>query len=187
MDLHEMAVSYLNAPDQKKTLELAKSLYDGVKYFLRVTFADQVPESLMEDVLQVSLIAIFEDLEKFEGKTEPKFKAWCKGIFFYKKSDMWRKIYAHPLLCLPPDELQTAVDNSEQIRPFSPGEKPDLDDAMAIFEKLEPDCFKLLWKKAGGMKLREIAKEMNLNSDRIRMRIRRCAEKAFTWITKKKK
>jgi hypothetical protein len=74
MDLHELAVSYLKEPNQEKNLELAESLYDEVKHLLRSKFAGQVPDSLMEDVLQDSLIAIFEKLETYRGNTEIKFR-----------------------------------------------------------------------------------------------------------------
>lgn len=178
MDLHETAKAYLEATDQSKNLELSEMLFNEIKTFLRNKFWETLPESMMEDVLQNTLLAVFQDFATYRGKTESQFKAWCKTIFFYKKSDMWRDRYAARMSYLEPEILLSVIDESGEIEPFQPGERLDLENTIAHLKKLKPGCLELLWKIADGMKLREIRKQMNLKSDTVRMRINRCKNQA---------
>jgi RNA polymerase sigma factor (sigma-70 family) len=185
MEIIELLNAYRQASGPEKELELAELLYNDVKQDLRVANFHKVPDAHREDILQDTLIAVFNSLEKFRGKTRLEFRQWCNRIFFYKKSDFFRDRYNAKREPLPPDELLLAVEKSGEIEPISREEKLDLEDAMNMVEKIRPGCGKLLWKRwVAGMKPKEIAKGIRLESNVVRMRIDRCLEKAHELILK---
>lgn len=178
MEIIELVNAYRQETGLEKKVELARLLYDTVKQNLRVRFHNKVPPSFMDDILQDTLIAIFHSLEKFRGKSNDEFWKWCNRIFFFKRSDLFRDRYNAKREPLPPDELLLAMEKSGEIESISRDEKLDLEDAANLLKNLEPGCRRLLWKRyAIPMKLRDVAKEISLKSDVVRMRIKRCLDK----------
>jgi RNA polymerase sigma factor (sigma-70 family) len=186
MEVIELVNAYRHEPILHKKEELARLLYDDIRDYLHQKFSAKLLPSMVEDALQISLIAIFNNLEKFRGQTSENFRAWCNTIFLGKRNDLFRQFYRTKIQTLPPDELRLQIEKSWEIAPPSPSERIENEEAVSFLAKLKPDCRQLLWKKALGMKLREIAKEMSLNSSRVRMRIKRCVEAAFKCLSRKK-
>ena len=176
MKLIDMVNSYRQTTDLKTRLPLAGFIYCEIEPDLRLFIFGRVHPSATEDVLQEVLKAIFTNLDKFRGKTEKEFLGWCYRIARNKVNDQLRKQSADRTQPVPQEELWQFVDESG---PLSPQDKMDLESAMNLLTESKPKCRDLLWKHfVIGLELKEMAKEFNLKSDAVRMKIKRCLDGA---------
>ena len=62
---------------------------------------------------------------------------------------------------------------------MSPAVRHDLEYVMKLLTSAKPECNELLWRHyVVGLDYAEIAEEKNLNSDAVRMRVKRCLDEA---------
>ena len=84
---------------------------------------------------------------------------------------------------MSPEELWQVVEASAQVAPLTPQNRLDLDYAMKLLTAAKPECSDLLWQHyVVGLDYAEIAEEKDLNSDAVRMRVKRCLDEAKSLV-----
>jgi len=148
----------------------------------------------VEDVSQETLMAIAENLEKFEVRDDSArlFWGWCYRIARRKVADAHRrrgKESQHTSLddeAVGAEALWRAIEASEVDEPMSRGERLDLQEAIDLLKSLSPECFECLWKyHILGLPFVEIWESEELGYDTARRRIERCEAKARQLLKRK--
>lgn len=138
-----------------------------------------VPASDFQDVVSITLIAIFTSLHTLKGSTRNQFNAWCRSIARNKASNERRKkgpIREEPF---PEDEILSLADFGFVPEPLTAAKKLDLEYALNLLGKAKPECRELLWNYyVIGMEYAEIAEELGAKYDSVRMKIKRCLDTA---------
>jgi RNA polymerase sigma factor (sigma-70 family) len=174
---------YRKAPSISALLTASSFICYAIQSQLRLFVRGLVFKSDVDDVWLESLIAISTGLPKFKGNTLEEFWGWCYAIAKNKAKDHHRKQFANPLDPLPAEELWSLVEASAAKEMLSAEVEIDLLYAMNLLGKAKPECRELLWNRyIVGRKLAELAREFQLESDAVRMRIVRCIEFAQSLI-----
>lgn len=142
--------------------------------------------SLVEDLLQETLIKIYKNLRRFRGDTTVEAMSWCYSIARHTLCDYFRtnKIEEH----MEPFDTETlwkVINASAEKEPLSPAERQDLEDALALLGKVKPPCRGYLWSHyIRGMDYKEIAEVYGLTYDAARMQLKRCLKLAIELVAK---
>jgi RNA polymerase sigma-70 factor (ECF subfamily) len=159
---------------QERT-NMADVIYFKIEPSLRLFIFAKVPPSEIDDIMQEILVAVFQNLDKFNGKTDKEFWKWCYQIARNKISDMYRKKKSSRLEPLPVEELWPLVEESAGWNPISPQDRLDLEHAMNLLSESKPECRFSLWEHyVVGLDFSEMAIELGLEYDAMRRRIERC-------------
>ena len=174
-EIIKLVNDYRKEKDVKERLSLVEKIYFKIKPILHGFISKIAPPRVAEDVLQDALEAVVTRMHAFRGKTEREFWSWCYRIARNKANDAHRRHFSSRLDPIPPEELDQLVEASSRTEPLSPGDKLDLEYAMNLLEKSKPECRTFLWKHfVLGWKFTEMAQELGLKSDAVRMKINRC-------------
>jgi RNA polymerase sigma factor (sigma-70 family) len=177
----EMIDQYRQETDLRKRLSLADNIYWYCADFVQLFIYSRARPSDAADIWQETSKTIVEKLTTFKGRTEQTFRSWCYQIATHKIGDAYRGNRLDPF---PEDELNDLIETSTISRPFSPGDEVDLKDALNLLEKSHPECRTLLWNYfVIGLDYDEIAEELKLQYDAVRMRIKRCLDAAGGFLT----
>jgi len=182
-DLIKLVKTYRLMPALDQKLRLAEDVFRLIEPDLRFFVFSAIRPPAADDVFQEVLKAIATGLGKFEGGSTGEFWAWCYRIARNKLNDQFRRQAADRLQPMPPEELWQLVESSAENSPLSPGDRLDLEYAMALLTKSKPECQDYLWKHfVFGLDYAEIAEEQKLNYDNVRMKIGRCLEQARSLV-----
>ena len=167
---------YRRETEVYRRTELAGSIYfyfaESVQLFI---FTRTKPSDSL-DVWQDTAKAILVGLSTFRGRTEKEFLKWCYQIARNKISDSFKNNRLDPF---PTEELSDLLEASRITKPFSQEDEVDLKDAMDLLAISHPECRELLWDHfIFGFDYEEIAEELHLQYDAVRMRIKRCLDTA---------
>jgi RNA polymerase sigma factor (sigma-70 family) len=178
-DLIKLVRSYRLASGLTERLRLSESIFRLILPDLRVFVFSGLPPQVAEDALQEVLKAVATGMNRFEGGTTKEFWAWCYRIARNKLNDQYRRQSSDRTVFMSLDELWQVVEASAQVAPLTPQNRLDLDYAMKLLTAAKPECSDLLWRHyVIGLDYAEIAEEKNLNSDAVRMRVKRCLDEA---------
>jgi len=134
--------------------------------------------------LQEVLKAVATGMSRFEGGTAKEFWAWCYRIARNKLSDHYRRQSSERAVSMSPDELWQVMEASAQAAPLTPQNRLDLEYAMKLLTAAKPECSDLLWRHyVIGVDYAELAEEKDLNSDAVRMRVKRCLDEAKSLVS----
>lgn len=142
--------------------------------------------TLVEDLLQETLIKIYQNLGRFRGHTTGEAMFWCYAIARNILCSYFRthKIEEH-LEPFDTDTLWKVIHASAEKEPLSPAERQDLEDAFALLEKAKPPCRGYLWSHhIRGLDYKEIAQVYGLTYDAARMQLKRCLKLAIELMAK---
>ena len=157
--------------------EIFEKLYRAIQTELRLYIFRRVKPSDVEDVLQETWRGIVAGLNSFRGDTDKQFLKWCYIIAMRRCADSHS--HRDPAENWPDDELTNLVDKSEMAKEMSPQDRLDVEFAKELFAKSKPKCRELLWKHyIDDLDISDIAEELNLKYDAIRMSIKRCLNDA---------
>ena len=171
----ELLNDYRKEAGINERLLLVEKIYFKIKPDLSGFVFKNAHPSVAEEVLHETLRAIVTHLDGFRGRKEKQFWAWSYRIARRKAYDLFHRQFSNKVEPMPPDELERLVTASARAKPLSPADKLDLEYAMNLLEKAKPECRKFLWKHfVLGWKFTEMAKELGLKSDAIRMKVNRC-------------
>jgi RNA polymerase sigma factor (sigma-70 family) len=132
-----------------------------------------------EDALQEVLRAVATGVRRFDGCTTKEFWAFCYRIARHKIADHYRKQSTERTVSMSQEELWQVMDASAQVAPITPESRHDLDYVIKLLTATKPDCSDLLWQHyVVGLDYAELAAEKGLNSDAVRMRVKRCLDEA---------
>lgn len=177
--LIKLVKTYRLTASLDQRLRLAEGIFRIVEPDLRLFVFSTVPHHTAEDVLQEVLKAVATSMSKFAGSTTGEFWAWCYRIARNKLNDQYRRQAADRMQPMPPEELWQLVEASAQDAPISPQDKLDLEYAMGLLTASKPECYDYLWKHfVFGLDYVEIAEEVKLKYDAVRMKIGRCLAEA---------
>ena len=164
-------------------LKLAEDIFSIIEPDLRYFVFSHIRGNAADDVLQEVLKAIAVNLGKFTGHSARQFWAWCYRIARNKLNNQFRKQSYDRSQPMPPEEIWQLADATIHSASFTAGDRHDLDFAMRLLATSRPDCHDLLWKHfVFGLTYGEIAMELKLNYDQVRMKISRCLETAKNLI-----
>jgi RNA polymerase sigma factor (sigma-70 family) len=179
----QLVNQYLQESDPEKRdrffAEIHEILYQPLYgYLLKWAMQQQFPREDAADVLQTGVLAIFDNLHNFRGKTDRIFWGWCYTIIRRKATDHWRRQRFKPLSYFSLEIIEEILADP-RLDPVSTQDKLDLDGAMKLLAKALPACRKLLWDHfINDFDIADIAKTLDLKYDAVRMRIRRCLRQA---------
>ena len=92
MEIFEYVNAYRHDPTLKGRTNMADVIYfKDQSELTSFYFCMKVPPSEIDDTMQEILVAVFQNLDKFKGKTDKEFWKWCYQIARNKMSDMYRK------------------------------------------------------------------------------------------------
>jgi RNA polymerase sigma factor (sigma-70 family) len=178
-DLIKLVRTYRLTAGLAERLNLAEAIFRQIEPDLRLFVFSSVAPQTAEDVFQEVLKAVATGMGKFEGSTAKEFWGWCYRIARNKLNDHYRSKAAERAQPIPPEELWQLVDASAHDAPLSPADRLDLEYAMKLLTASKPECYDFLWKHfVFGLAYGEIAEELKLNYDNVRMKIGRCLEEA---------
>jgi RNA polymerase sigma factor (sigma-70 family) len=178
-DLMKLIRTYRLASALSERLRLAERIFHRVGPEMRVFVFGSVSPNVAEDALQEVLKAVAMSLKGFKGGTEKEFWGWCHSIARHKIADHYRATSTERSIPVEPEQLSQLMDASAQAAPMTPQNRLDLDYAMKLLTAAKPECSDLLWRHyVIGLDYAELAEENNLNSDAIRMRVKRCLDEA---------
>jgi RNA polymerase sigma factor (sigma-70 family) len=182
-DLIKLVRTYRLAAGLTERLRLAEQIFRLIMPDLRVFVFSGLPPQLAEDALQEVLKAVATGMSRFEGGTTKEFWSWCYRIARNKLNDQYRRQSSERMVSMSPDELCQVVEASAQVAPLTPQNRLDLEYAMKLLTAAKPECSDLLWRHyVIGLDYAEIAEEKNLNSDTVRMRMKRCLDEAKSLV-----
>jgi RNA polymerase sigma factor (sigma-70 family) len=182
-DLIKLVRTYRLASALTERLRLAEAIFRLILPDLRVFVFSRLPPQVAEDGLQEILKAVATGMGRFEGNTTKEFWSWCYRIARNKLNDQYRKQSSERTVSMSPDELCYVIETSAQAAPLTPQDRLDLDYAMKLLTAAKPECSDLLWQHyVVGLDYAEIAEEKNLNSDAVRMRVKRCLDEAMALV-----
>ena len=183
-DLIKLVRTYRLAAGLTERLRLAEQIFRLILPDLRVFVFCHLPTQVGEDALQEVLKAVATSMSRFEGGTAREFWAWCYRIARNKLNDQYRKQSSERTVSMSPEDLLHVIDASSQVTPLTPQNRLDLDYAMKLLAAAKPDCSDLLWRHyVIGLDYAEIAEEKDLNSDAVRMRVKRCLDEAKSLVS----
>ena len=183
-ELIKLVKTYRLTAGLAERLTLAEEIFRLIEPDLRFFVYGAIRPPAAEDVLQETVKAIVTGMEKFEGRHGQEFWAWCYRIARNKLNDHYRSQDIKRMQPMPPEELWQLVEASAQVAPLSAADRLDLAYAMKLLTASKPECYDYLWKHyVFGLAYGEIAEELKLNYDNVRMKIGRCLEEAQSLVS----
>jgi RNA polymerase sigma factor (sigma-70 family) len=180
--LAEIVWAYCNSDLLAERMRLAEELINQVGPALWGYIHRRVPEAAVDDTFQDVLTAIAEKLHTVRAETDDKIWKWCYRIAFFKCADSHRR--KGPEIPVDIEELQRVVDAGAEVERISPGERMDLNYALALLAAAKPPCVELLLSHyVMEIDCADIAETSGETNDAVRMRIRRCLELAQELVT----
>ena len=166
--------------DSDRRIELASKILTEINRELSIFILGLIAPDFQGDVIRESEMAIFTSLKTFKGNTRKQFLAWCRTIVRRKASDMRRKQSLLEIDPLPVEDfLEFILIPGKESLVFPADMQLDVEYAMNLLGKSRPDCRELLWSHyVMGLDYEELAQELNLKYDGVRMRIMRCLRTA---------
>lgn len=141
-------------------------------------------QEMAEDVCQEALVAIANDLDKFEGTTDAQFWKWCYHIARNKLIDRIRREEVRSVTYLETETIWKVIEATSSEEPLSPGDRIDLEYAMQLLKSVKPPCYDYLWTHYILQRdITEIARLFQVSYDAARMQIRRCLALAQSLVS----
>jgi len=182
-DLIKLVRSYRLASGLTERLRLSEAIFHLILPDIRVFVFSHLHPQEAADALQEVLKAVATGMSRFEGSTTKEFWAWCYRIARNKLNDQYRRQSSEQTVSMSPDDLLQVIEASAQVAPLTPQNRLDLEYAMKLLTAAKPECSDLLWRHyVIGLDYAEIAEEKNLNSDAVRMRVKRCLDEAKSLV-----
>ena len=182
--LIKLVKTYRLSSGLAERLRLAEAIFHLIEPDLRVFVFSAIKPQAADDVLQEVLISITNSLKNFERNSNEEFWAWCYKIARRRIYDHIRKKASDRLQPMPHDELLDLVDTSAQAAPMTAADRHDLEYALKLLDSSKPECRGYLWNHyVIGFDYGEIAEELNLNYDNVRMKIGRCLDEAQSLVS----
>jgi len=173
--LIELVEQFRRAANCDERERLVEEMVKLAAPLLRAWVARKCPPPVVEDVCQEVWAAIGNGLSRFRGETEAAFWAWCRIIVRRKCADSLRR--EPPSVPLPPEQIAWLIDLPAQREP-----ELEFEGVTGPQELLEVvrncgECFTLLWwLYIDGWSLGEVARELDITKDAVRMRRKRCLD-----------
>lgn len=165
---------YRDASGTSEKTKIAHSIILAISGRLTLFLINRCPRETA-DMRQLIFVAIVRGLDGFRGESDEEFWAWCIKIARRVLSKHFQKVQSDPTILIDPDELIRLIDASGTKQAIAPDELAELNDALEVLKKSKPECLSLLWARyILGLGIGEIAAEMGVAFDAVRMKINRC-------------
>lgn len=171
------------AGDLDLRLRLMEEILTDVRPCLHLYLSSRCPRDEVDDVLQMTLVAISTSIREFKGTSPGEFWSWCYRIAARKRVDEKRR--GQESVSVSERELWQAVEASGHGVLPPGGERLDIEDAIALLQNLERPCYGFLWERfVLDRSLREIGDARGVSEAAARMKIKRCLETAAKLLSK---
>ncbi len=178
-DLIKLVKTYRLTRGLAERLELAERIVPLIQRSLRNIVFKDIPPPDGDDVFQKVLAAVAAHLGQFRGNSVEEFWGWCNTIAYNNIYNQIKKQKADRLQPIPDEELWQVLEASVAPAILSAGDRHDLEYALKLLDRSQPECRKYLWNHVVfGLNYGEIAAEQQLTYDGVRMKIGRCLELA---------
>jgi RNA polymerase sigma factor (sigma-70 family) len=166
--------------DLDQRYKLANRILSAIESPLRLFIFGRVERSFGDDVLHITLNAIFTSLQKFQGHANEQFWAWAYKIARNKINDHHRGQFRDRLDPLPIEEIWELLESAHSpVNELTLEDRDDLEFALNLLSKSKPECRELLWKRfVLDLDYEVLGEEIDLNYDAVRARIKRCLDSA---------
>lgn len=176
-------VEYVRACQSAQSLRVrrrfAGEVIGIVRPSLYVFIAQGCDPDQVEDVLQDTLVVIATKLDTLRCDVNEQVWGWCYAIARNKLKQLHEKARRQPTESLELEEIRRVVDALAAEDPPPTGERLDLEEALQLLEFGQPPCRQLLWwHYVLGLDYQELADLLDLSYDAVRMKIKRCLERA---------
>lgn len=186
-DLIQLVRTYRFEKSLDQKLRIAEQVLRLIEPKLRLFCASSIADrTKAADTAQEVLIAIARDMGRFQGKATAEFWAWCYQIARHKIKDHFRRqgVQDDRFQPMDPGEIAQLLDGRTRRGAISAQDKMDLDYAVKVLRRAEPECLEFLWKHfVFGFGFVEMAQEFAITADAARMRVGRCLSAAQALIT----
>jgi len=183
-ELIKLVKTYRLTTGLAERLSIADEIFRQIQPDLRFFIYGSLRPPAADDVLQETLKAIAISMGKFDGDSHREFWAWCYRIARNKLTDHYRKESSDRMQPMPEEEIRHLVEASAKSAPLSPEDRHDLEYAIQLLVAAKPECYEFLWKHfIFGFAYGEIAEELKLTYDNVRMKIGRCLEAAQSLVS----
>ena len=173
------------AQDLQLRMRLMEEILSDVRPALHLYLSSRCAPDAVDDVLQLTLVAIAESIRRFRGHSAGEFWSWCYGIARRKSADEWRIRSKNKFEPLSEQKLREAIEASGVGASPTGAEKLELEEAMSILTKLDPVCYEILWERYMlNHELSEVGRTRRVSADAARMKIDRCLVKARKLLTR---
>ncbi len=177
-ELIDLINAHRAAVSTKAREETLVALFDFLNPDLYLFFLRKVPDQDAQDLRSTTLLDIHKGLKNFKGDNSQVAWEWCYTIARRKLAAHFEKKGTSVTKAVDPELLEELASASLQTKPFeNAAEKIDVQEALAILNKSDPDCFEVLWERfISGLGYRELGSKIGKTADAARMQISRCIE-----------
>ena len=169
----------LNATTLHDRRRFGEAVIEAIRPSLYVFFSQRCPPDSVLDVLQETLVTIATHLHNFRGQEDAQFWGWCYGIASNKLKQHWDRDKSHLTDSLDLEEVRRVVEAMAEDRTLPPGMRLDVEHALKLLEFGQPPCRDLIWSfYVLDRDYQDLADAYGLSYDAVRMKIKRCLERA---------
>lgn len=136
-----------------------------------------------EDLVQETMLAIIQGMDKALARQKAQFFAWCYVIAKNKLNGFFRKKCGGKIHFVNVEVLWQLIESELSADELPPGFLHDFKIYMDALAKAKFPCAELLRDVYfAGLTVDELAAQLNVSVDAVRMQIRRCLETALKVI-----
>jgi RNA polymerase sigma factor (sigma-70 family) len=158
---------------------LAAAILEQVYPAMHAYFCQRVSQDAVADLCQDTALAIARGLHKFRGETDSSFWSWCYLIARRRCADFYRSRPRDRAEAISPEELLRVFESVAETEQLSAGDRLDLESTLERLRAVKPPCYTLLVQHyIFGLGYAEMAEELGMEYDAVRMKIKRCLELA---------
>ena len=169
-----MVHAYRTAESLEFRLRLADSIVDETTPDLRMFIVGRCHASMVEDVLQETLLSIIGGLPECRAGSVGEMWSLWYSIARRRIADAFRDQNRNPAECMDFERLRELVESGTGERPLSDTDREDMDEALRILSSIDPLARDILWEHAFiGRTYEEIGVIHGMTAAAVRMRINR--------------
>lgn len=160
--------------------EIVLEVYPRIQAYI---FSRLGPEG--EDLIQNTMLAIINGMDNALAREKEQFFKWCYVIAKNKLNDYFRKKCGGKIHFVDVEVLWQLIESEHRAEELPPGFLHDFKIYMNALAKAKFPCAELLRDVyIAGLTTSEIAAQLNVSIDSVRMQINRCLDTALKAIKK---
>lgn len=186
LGLMELFTRYRSAKTEAEASEAGRAIVDLIGPRLGALMSKLTSEEVAKDLLQDVWTGLFSGLHQFRGNSDGQAAALCRVIVERRAADWIRRRPKGEMLPLDVEEIRDAVEASLPVKPFSMGERLDVEEAMKLIKACKPENVwfieQLFFEQRS---YKEIGQLRGMTEAAVAMKIRRILEAAKASVPKR--
>lgn len=183
----ELFTRYRTAKTEAEASEAGRAIVELSGPRLGVLMGKLSSEEVAKDLLQDVWLGLFSGLHQFRGNSDREAAALCRVIVERRAADWIRRRPKFEMVPLDDDEMRDAIEASLPVKPFSIGEKSDVEEAMKLIKACKPENVWFIQQRFFEQRsYKEIGELCGMTEAAVAMKIRRILEEAKALVSKRK-